>query len=236
VTTAILIRHGLTDATGSLLSGWTPGVRLNERGRAQAAALGEQLKGVPLAAIVSSPLERCVETAGALLDGRGAGKGAGGAPLAIQLDERLGEVRYGDWTGRSLRDVAREPLWEVVQARPSDAAFPGGESLREMQARAVAAIRDWNARLGRDAVYVACSHGDPIRAIVADALDMPLDGFGRLAAGPASVTIVRYADGAPIVLRLNGSGADSADLIGRPERPPTGSGRPPGDPEDAPPP
>jgi probable phosphoglycerate mutase len=167
---------------------------------------------VPLQAIVSSPLERCVETAGALLDGRV----IEGEPLELQLDERLGEVRFGEWTGRSLRDLAKEPLWQVVQAHPSAVVFPAGESLRDVQARAVAAIRDWNARLGPDAVYVACTHGDPIRAIVADALGLHLDQFHRLAAGPGSATVIRYTDLRPVVLQLNGSSADVGDLLSRP--------------------
>jgi probable phosphomutase (TIGR03848 family) len=209
VTTVILVRHGLTAETGSTLSGWTPGLHLDERGRTQAAALAEALRELPLTAVVSSPLERCVETASALLDGRT----SHGKPVGLQLDERLGEVRFGEWTGRSLRDLAKEPLWTVVQAHPSAAVFPAGESLREMQARAVGAIREWNVRLGPDAVYVACSHGDPIRAIVADALGMHLDQFHRLAAGPCSVTVIRYTDLRPVILLLNGTGAAVSDRL-----------------------
>lgn len=210
VTTVILVRHGLTAETGSTLSGWTPGLHLDERGRSQAAALAEALRELPVAAVVSSPLERCVETASSLLDGR---TGKDGQPVGLELDERLGEVRFGEWTGRSLRDLAKEPLWKVVQAHPSAAVFPAGESLREMQARAVAAIRDWNVRLGPDALYVACSHGDPIRAIVADALGMHLDQFHRLAAGPCSVTVIHYTDLRPVILLLNGTGAAVADRL-----------------------
>jgi probable phosphomutase (TIGR03848 family) len=229
VTTVILIRHGLTDETGSVMSGWTPGVRLNERGRAQAAELAARLRGLALAAIVSSPLERCAETAAAILDGRatlaaavppsgdGSTAAAGVGPLAVQVDDRLGEVHYGEWTGRALRDLAREPLWEVVRTRPSEVEFPGGESLRAMQARAVGVIHDWNRRLGPEAVWLACSHGDPIRAIVADALGIPLDAFGRLAIGPASVTIIRYTDSGPFVLHVNGSGVDAARLAAQTE-------------------
>jgi probable phosphomutase (TIGR03848 family) len=204
VTTVILVRHGLTAETGSTLSGWTPGLHLDERGRTQATALAEALRELPLAAVVSSPLERCVETASALLTGRI----SDGHPLALELDERLGEVRFGEWTGRSLRDVAKEPLWKTVQAHPSAVVFPAGESLRDVQARAVAAIREWNGRLGPDAVYVACSHGDPIRAIAADALGMHLDQFHRLTAGPCSATVIRYTELRPVILLLNGTGTE----------------------------
>ena len=162
-----------------------------------------------LAAVVSSPLERCVETATALLDGRG---------LDLALDERLGEVRYGDWTGREVRRVAKDPLWKVIQAYASEATFPNGEALRETQARAVAAVRDWNDRLGRDATYLACSHADVLKAIVADALGLHLDRFQRIAIEPASLTVIRYGRPRPLVLRLNDVGGEAADLLPRRRR------------------
>ncbi|OGN80926.1 MAG: phosphoglycerate mutase [Chloroflexi bacterium GWC2_73_18] len=209
MTTVLLVRHGLTAQTGAILAGWTPGIHLDERGRRQAAALGERLRPMLLAAVVSSPLERCVETATALLDGRG---------LDLALDERLGEVRYGDWTGREVRQVAKDPLWKVIQAHASEATFPNGEALRETQARAVAAVRDWNDRLGRDATYLACSHADVLKAIVADALGLHLDRFQRIAIEPASLTVIRYGRPRPLVLRLNDVGGEAADLLPRRRR------------------
>jgi probable phosphomutase (TIGR03848 family) len=212
VSTVLFVRHGRTGAnTGGTLAGWTPGVRLDERGEEQAAALATRLAPVPLAAVVSSPLERCVQTAEALLAGRDGAR--------VVTDERLGECRYGDWTGQELKKLAREPLWQVVQIHPSAATFPGeaGESMREMQARAVAAVRDWNARLaeehGPDAVYVACSHGDVIKAVVADALGLHFDMFQRLTVDPCSVTVVRYTPLRPFLLRLNDTGGDVAGLV-----------------------
>ena len=209
MTTVLLVRHGLTAQTGAILAGWTPGIHLDERGRRQAAALAERLRPLALAAVVSSPLERCVETATALLDGRG---------LDLALDERLGEVRYGDWTGREVRRVAKDPLWKVIQAYASEATFPNGEALRETQARAVAAVRDWNDRLGRDATYLACSHADVLKAIVADALGLHLDRFQRIAIEPASLTVIRYGRPRPLVLRLNDVGGEAADLLPRRRR------------------
>src|SRR5687768_16717463 len=135
-----------------------PGVDLDDRGRAQAAAVAERLRQLPLAAVVTSPLERCVQTADALADGRG---------TAAIVDERLVECGYGEWTGRALAELARQPLWKVVQQHASAVRFPGGEAMTDMQARAVAAIRDWNARVGPRALWAACSHGDVIKAIVA---------------------------------------------------------------------
>jgi probable phosphomutase (TIGR03848 family) len=204
VTTVVLVRHGLTALTGPVLAGWTPGLHLDERGREQAARLAERLRPVPFDAVVSSPLDRCLDTAGAVLEGR---------EQQLQVDERLGECHYGDWTGKQLKELAREPMWKVVQQHPSAAVFPGGEALRDTQARAVAAVRDWNARLGPDATWLACSHGDVIKAVVADALGLHLDGFQRIVVDPCSVTVVRYTETRPFVARVNDNGGSVADLL-----------------------
>lgn len=209
MSTVLLVRHGLTAKTGPVLTGRTPGVHLDERGRGQAATLAERLAPVPLTACVSSPLERCQETAAAIVAGRGA--------PGVRTDERLNECGYGDWTGRPLDKLAREPLWRVVQGHPSAVRFPGadGEALADVQRRAVAAVRDWNAALGPDATYVACSHGDVIKAIVADALGLHLDQFQRIQIDPCSLTVIRYTDLRPFVVRVNDPG-DVAGLIPSP--------------------
>jgi probable phosphomutase (TIGR03848 family) len=198
--TVVLVRHGLTHMTGPVLAGWTPGLHLDDRGRAQAAALAERLAGVPFAAIVSSPLDRCLDTAGAVAGDR-----------QVEVDERLGECRYGDWTGKPLAQLVKDPLWKVVQQHPSAVTFPGGEPLRETQQRAVAAVRDWNDKLGDQATWLACSHGDVIKAVVADALGLHLDLFQRIQVDPCSVTVIRYTSTRPFVVRLNDTGS-LADL------------------------
>ncbi|MEU4226625.1 MSMEG_4193 family putative phosphomutase [Nonomuraea sp. NPDC026600] len=197
MTTLLLVRHGLTALTGPVLAGRTPGVHLSEAGRAQAVALAGRIAKVRLDAIVSSPLERCQETALAVAEGRG---------MDVQTDERFVECGYGAWTGRPLAELAKEPLWQVVQAHPSAVTFPEGEPLTVMQHRAVAAVREWNQRLGGKGVYLACSHGDVIKAIVADALGLHLDHFQRITADPAALTVIRYAPLRPFVLRLNDMG------------------------------
>jgi probable phosphoglycerate mutase len=207
MTTLLLARHGLTALTGPVLAGWTPGVHLSEAGRAQAEALAARLAGLELDAIVSSPLERCQETAAAVARGR-----------EVVTDDRFGECGYGEWTGRSLAELAKDPLWQVVQAHPSAAVFPGGESLADVQHRAVAAVREWNAKVGPGGVYLVCSHGDVIKAIVADALGLHLDQFQRINADPASLTIIRYTPLRPFLLRLNDLGGEVRGL-----RPPEGS-------------
>ena len=211
MTTVVLVRHGLTHLTGPVLAGWTPGLHLDDRGRKQAAAVAERLRPVTFDALVSSPLDRCLDTAEAIADGQ---------PQSLQVDDRLGECRYGDWTGRPLKELAKEPLWKVVQHHPSAAVFPGpeGEPLRETQNRAVAAVREWNAKLGPDATWLACSHGDVIKAIVADALGLHLDQFQRIVIDPCSVTIIRYTEQRPFVVRVNDTGGGVADLIPAPAR------------------
>ena len=214
--TVILVRHGRTaaNATG-VLAGWTPGISLDDKGREQAVAVAARLAVVPLTAVVTSPLERTRETADALLAGR--------VPLPpLHVDERVGECRYGDWTNQPLKNLAKEPLWKVVQAHPSAAVFPGpeGESMADMSARAVGAIRDWNARLsadGVDPIYAVVSHGDVIKAITADALGMHLDAFQRLQVDPCSVTVIRYTDLRPFVLRTNDTGGDLSGLVPPPK-------------------
>jgi probable phosphomutase (TIGR03848 family) len=207
VTTVILLRHGRTTANaGGVLAGWTPGVQLDDSGRAQAEAVAARLAPVPLAAVVSSPLERCTETVAAVLANR---------QLELRTDDRLGEARYGDWTGRTIKDLARQPLWKVVQQHPSAAVFPGpdGEGLAQTQSRAVAAVREWNAALGPDAVWLACSHGDVIKAVLADALGLHLDQFQRIVVDPASISVVTYTETRPFVIRMNDTGGDVSALI-----------------------
>src|SRR4051794_30191196 len=205
MTTVLFVRHGLTSMTGPVLAGWTPDVHLDDRGKGQAVALAERLRPVPLTAIVSSPLDRCQETAG--------GRAVGRTDLAVRTDERLGECRYGDWTGQELKKLVKDPLWKVVQAHPSAAAFPGGEALRDTQARAVDAVRALNAELGEGATWVAVSHGDVIKSVVADALGMHLDMFQRIQIDPCSLTVVRYTPLRPFLIRLNDTGGGVDDLI-----------------------
>ncbi len=202
MTLVLVVRHGLTASTGTALTGWMPGVVLDDRGRAQARALGTRLAGVPLDAIISSPLDRCRQTAEAIAAAHE------GPPLNVQLDERVGECHYGDWTGQPLKKLAKEPLWRVVQAHPSAVRFPGGESMLGMQDRAVGAVRDWNERLGREAVYVVCSHGDVIKSILADSLGMHLDMCQRIQVDPCSLSVIRYTPLRPFVLRMNDIAGD----------------------------
>jgi probable phosphomutase (TIGR03848 family) len=205
--TVILVRHGRTTANATgLLAGRTPGVRLDEIGQNQATFTGSRLAAVPLAGVVSSPLERCRQTAQLILDQQT------GSP-STPVEDDLTECDYGDWQGRTLTDLSEEKLWPVVQSQPSAVTFPNGESMATMQARSVAAIRRHDAAFeaehGPGAVWVAVSHGDIIKSILADAYGMHLDLFQRINVGPASVSIVRYGSSRPTVHATN---TDAGDL------------------------
>ena len=211
MTTVLLVRHGLTALTGPVLAGRTPGVDLDERGRTQAAAVAQRLAGVAVQAVVSSPLERCVETAEFIAKER---------DLTVETDARLIECGYGDWTGQEINKLAKDPLWKVVQAHPSAVTFPGegGEAMRDAQVRAVDAVRSWNTKLGADAIWVACSHADIIKSVVADALGMHLDTFQRIVIDPCSVTVISYTALRPFVIRVNDTGTDLATLLKPPAK------------------
>lgn len=201
--TVILLRHGRsTSNTAHTLAGRSEGVELDDKGREQATAVCERIGDLPVRAIVRSPLLRCERTVAPL-----------SAKLGVEpiVDERLTEVDYGAWTGRKISELVKEPLWAVVQQQPSAAVFPEGEGLAAVQARAVVAVREHDRRLaeehGKDALWVACTHGDVIKAILADALGTHLDTFQRITADPASMSVVRYTPVRPFVMHVNHTGA-----------------------------
>ncbi|MFY2859952.1 histidine phosphatase family protein [Mycobacterium sp. THU-M104] len=201
--TVMLLRHGRSAAnTAGVLAGRSEGVDLDDRGREQAAGLIDRIGDLPIRAVICSPLLRCLRTVEPLAES---------LCLEPLVDDRLAEVDYGAWTGRKLGDLAGEPLWKVVQAHPSAAVFPGGEGLAQVQARAVAAVREHDRRLaehhGGDALWVACTHGDVIKSVIADAYGIHLDGFQRVTADPISLSVIRYTELRPFVLHVNHTGA-----------------------------
>lgn len=208
--TLVLIRHASTAETGRSLSGRIPGIPLSEKGRDEARALAERLAGVAFTRIVSSPIQRCLETLQPIIATRTAGVAA---RPEVEVDERLSEVDYGDWSGRELKLLAKDPLWTTVQRQPSAMHFPGGESLAGAAARGISAVRAHSATAEPGDVLLAASHGDVIKAIVSDALGTPLDLFQRIAIDPASITVIRYGEERPTVVRVNDSAAPLEELL-----------------------
>jgi probable phosphomutase (TIGR03848 family) len=220
--TVVLVRHARSTANASgLLTGRLKGVHLDETGRGQAERAAARLSSVPLAAIVSSPLERCRETAKVLASEQP-------VPAKVASERGLVECDYGAWQGRALKDLAKEKLWKVVQQHPASVTFPEGESMAAMSSRAVAAIRRHDAAVeeahGPNAVWAAVTHGDLVKAILADALGLHLDQFQRLHVDPASMSVVRYAAGASYLLTSNSHEGDLGWLApkGRKKPPATG--------------
>lgn len=204
--TLFLLRHGRSSAnTKGVLAGRRPGVHLDDVGRSQAQAAADRLIGIKFKALVSSPLERCRETIDPLAAVR---------RIQVHEDERFIEADYGSWSGKKLTTLAKQPLWRTVQEHPSAVRFPGatGESMTGMQQRALDGVRAWNRRVGTAGVYLVCSHGDVIKAILADALGMHLDQFQRIVVDPASVSVIRYTELRPFVLTTNSSAGELAHL------------------------
>lgn len=197
----LLIRHGRTAANvDGILAGRLPGVVLDTVGRETVDSLATRLAHVPVRHVVTSPLERTVETAARLFS----------ETLPVTPDDRLIECDYGTWQGQSLRDLALDPMWQTVQQRPDEVTFPGGEAMQSMFERATTCVREWDAVVtaehGDGAVWAAISHGDVIKAICADALGMPLRDFQRIMVDPASVTAITYTSTGSAVLKVNDAG------------------------------
>lgn len=211
MTRVLFVRHGRTTANASgVLAGRLPNIHLDRTGSAQATALGQALKPVPITDLVASPLPRTVETAKLIRAGLA-------NPPKLVKDKAFIECDYGDWSGKKLKQLAKDPLWANVQAHPSGVTFPHGESMGAAQQRAVAATRTWahaaHAAHGADAIVLVVSHGDVIKSIVADALGLHLDLFQRIVIDPGSVTAIDYHPQRPFVRLLNAT-ADLAASIG----------------------
>jgi probable phosphomutase (TIGR03848 family) len=206
VTTLLLIRHASTASTGARLGGRTD-TPLSEEGRAQARDLAQRVAEAPLKAVYASPLPRAMETARVVAEPHG---------LDVRECPGVIEADYGAWTDRPLAQLARTKRWRVVQGQPSLVAFPEGETIRAMQARAADAVEALVAEHPRDAVAVV-SHADVIKAVVAFYVGQPLDCFQRLQVAPASVTVLALEQGGvPALVRLNDDGPLSADRFRRP--------------------
>ena len=222
-TLVFLVRHGTTPTTGAVLPGRTPGLHLSDRGKAQAASVGERLKSwaeradsidsadgkrgrskrsggahrPTITGVYSSPLERTRETAGAIASALG---------KSVRTDRGLLECDYGEWTGGSLKELSKRPEWTTVQRYPSGFRFPGGESFSEMQTRMVQALQRICLKHPGEAV-IAVSHADPIKVAVADAVGTHLDLFQRIVISPCSVTAISYGETGPAVLTINSTGS-----------------------------
>ncbi|WP_406830907.1 MSMEG_4193 family putative phosphomutase [Pedococcus sp. KACC 23699] len=221
--TLLLVRHGHSSANGEgILAGRLPGIHLTDRGREQAQHLGKRFEGVAPVRVVSSPLERCLETAEPLAQAVG---------LTVEVEDDLQECAYGAWSGRKLAELTKDPLWSTVQDDPTSARFPdhetyAAESLTEMSERVVAAVRRIDAEVAQEhgdkAVWVAVSHGDLVKALLADATGSGLGHFQRYTADPASVSAIRYGGRHTFLLAANELSPDLQRFVPAPDAPATG--------------
>lgn len=216
----LLVRHGENEwVRKHRLAGWIEGIHLNDVGQKQVVQTAARLSHLPLKAIYSSPLERCMETAAAIAQPH---------QLPITPLPAVGEVRYGDWEGEKIEELAKLPLWHVVQHYPSRLQFPAGESLRGVQSRAVDALEQLS-QTHRDEMIVVCSHADLIKLVLAHYLGVHMDLFQRIVISPASVSVVHLpANGQVRVVRINEDG-----LLQAPPPPKDPTAEPDPQPDDA---
>lgn len=193
MTTLFLVRHAVTSHTGHKLTGWMEGVSLTEEGRKQAEIASEGLAHVDFEAIYSSPIDRTMETARAIAKPHG---------MSVKSRRGLGEVQYGGWTNRSLKSLMKTKLWDTVQRFPSAARFPDGESIREVQTRAVTEIEKITEEHPKGKVCCV-SHGDVIKLVAAHYLGVHIDLYQRIVIGPASVSVISLTSHGPHILALN---------------------------------
>ena len=196
MTTFLLIRHAACDPVGQSIAGWEPGIHLNEQGRAQGERLAARLAGAPIAAVYTSPLERARETAAPIAARLG---------LEVEVDVGLGEVQFGEWTGRTLEELSAVPEWRRFNSFRSGTRVPGGELLLEVQARAVAVLDRLRMRHSGETVALV-SHGDVLKAVLGYYAGIPIDLLERLEIDPASVSVVAVHDWGARLLRLNDTG------------------------------
>lgn len=195
MTTILFVRHAVNDfvKTGKL-AGWTPEVHLNDDGKAQAEALGRRLADAPINHIYASPLERTMETAQAIQ--------AHHPHLNIEQNSGIGEVRYGDWEGKSIASLRQRKMWEVVQEYPSRAVFPNGETMRGVQTRAVNEVEHLITQHPREMIVIV-SHADLIKMVLAHYLGMHLDAFQRIVVSPASISTIMLGHSRPFIGTMN---------------------------------
>lgn len=199
MTYLLLVRHGLNDLVDKhRLAGWLPNVHLNERGKEQASDVTQRLIHLPIKAVYSSPVARCMETASYIAQTH---------DLDVQELPEVGEVRYGDWEGKNIENLAKTSEWYIVQHFPSRLRFPNGEALREVQFRAIQALEKLSQQHNHDEIIVIVSHADLIKLVLAHYLGVHIDLFQRITVSPASISVVALMEGGMVqVVRVNDDG------------------------------
>ena len=191
-TTVHLVRHGSHDLLGRVLVGRGP-VSLSATGRAEAEAVAAAAALAGLAAVVSSPQDRALETAAPI---------ARRAGLDVVVDPDLAELDLGAWTGAAFGTLHQDPRWRAFNTFRGSTPVPDGESMLAVQARAVACVLRLRAEYP-DAAVAAVSHADVIKAVLAHFLGMPLDLMRRIEVAPASRSVLMLFEEDAVVQAVN---------------------------------
>jgi broad specificity phosphatase PhoE len=193
MSTIYLIRHGLTDQTGKTICGWTPGISLNAEGHGQAERLAWKLLGRGITRLYCSPLERALETAAPIAKSLG---------IKVEVRDALGEVKYGEWSGKKATDLESDPRWKLFHSYRSGTRAPGGDSALEAQARIVGELELLRTRHPGETIAAVC-HGDIIRMALAYYAGMAIDLALRIEISPASYSVLALEDSGPRILKIN---------------------------------
>lgn len=195
MTIFLFIRHADNPSLGNFLASRMPAVHLNENGRAQALALADALKNLPISAIYSSPLERTRETAQPLADA---------LHLPVRVHEGLHEIDFGELQGMPFKEMRQMDIWKNIKKDPTSVQLPGGENYPAAQARFAAAIDEFRQVYPENDQIIACfTHADTIRLGVAYFTGAPINCFTRFTIDPASITCVELRNERANLIFLN---------------------------------
>jgi broad specificity phosphatase PhoE len=188
-----LVRHGLNDVLGKALAARLPNIHLNAPGREEARRTAEALRGKGITRVISSPMERAKETAGALAERLG---------VRVEIEEAVNEIAFGDWSGKPMSELESLPGWKLFNSYRSGTRIPNGELMIETQSRVIRLLEHLrtNESNGTFAIF---SHGDPIKLAIAYYLGVPLDLFTRIEISPGSYSVLRLEEWGPQILAVN---------------------------------
>jgi probable phosphomutase (TIGR03848 family) len=198
MSTIIFLRHGHSAANATdTLTGQLPGIGLSSKGKKQAIELIDRIGAKRIDYLHLSPIERCQLTIDPWLRSKNSN-----SLLSYEIRDGLSEIDFGDWSGQKLSTLRRKLLWKDVQQRPSSVTFPGGESFKKVQRRAVAAVEDILSMKG-DKTHLVVSHSDTIKLILTHYASMKLDSFQSLIINPASFSVLKSHKNGTSILTIN---------------------------------
>jgi broad specificity phosphatase PhoE len=183
MTTILLIRHGDNESLSKYLPGHLIGIHLNEAGKAQALLVAESLKDIQITSIISSPLERAVETSIPLAEKLN---------LSVDIQKGFIEMNTGSWTGKNFTEIKEDPVWKKLRDDPENHTFPDGETFADAQVRLWDALKTTIDNHDDNAIVAIFSHSDCIKLLLAKAMDTPMKRYYSFSVEPASLSILIF--------------------------------------------